>query len=163
MSAEDYVGTKSKHTPTLHFIFCHDSKSCKGFSGDRKYASKSMGIIESMLNMLIYFLVGGSVTVSVILLEESGLRFLSGFAAIMPIFTLVAYLFLGIHQGGAALSQNAKVVLVGSLVAWVPYMLTIIYLAPHMNTTKAIGTAFAVFILFVVPFLFLVQHYGWFQ
>jgi uncharacterized membrane protein (GlpM family) len=116
-----------------------------------------------MLNLFIYFLTGGVVTTLIVSLEQSGYRFLSGFVAIMPIFTLIAYFFIGLGQNGVALSQNGKLVLVGTLVAWVPYMLAVIFLAPHMSPSKAIGLGFLVFALCVTPYLILVQHFGWFQ
>lgn len=40
---------------------------------------------------LIYFLTGGIFTVLIVALEENGSRLPSGFATLMPVFTLVAY------------------------------------------------------------------------
>ncbi len=116
-----------------------------------------------MLNVLIYFLAGGAVTTAIVLLEESGFRLLSGLATLMPVFTLIAYLFVGQSQGGAALSEHAKLVLIGTLVAWVPYMLVIIWLAPHWGTYRTIGIGLAVFFVLAVSFLLLAQHFGWFH
>lgn len=72
---------------------------------------------------LIYFLTGGIVTVIIVALEESGFRLLSGFATLMPIFTLVAYFFIGESKGGLAVGQHAWFVLIGTIVSWVPYMI----------------------------------------
>ncbi len=47
---------------------------------------------------LIYFLTGGIFTVLIVALEENGSRLLSGFATLMPVFTLVAYIFIGETQ-----------------------------------------------------------------
>ena len=116
-----------------------------------------------MQNVLIYFFAGGLVTTAIVLLEESGFRLLSGFATLMPVFTLIAYLIIGESRGGVALSEHAKLVLVGTLVAWVPYMLVIIWLAPHWDTYKTIGTGLAVFFVLAAIFLLLTQHFGWFQ
>lgn len=116
-----------------------------------------------MLNILIYFFAGGIVTTAIVLLEESGLRILSEFATLMPVFTVIAYLFIGESQGGVALSDHAKLVLVGTLVAWVPYMLVVIWLAPHWGTYKSIGSGLAVFFVLVIIFLLFTQHFGWFQ
>jgi len=49
-------------------------------------------------NILIYFFTGGIVTTVIVVLEESGLRLWSGIAALMPIFTLISYLFIGHSQ-----------------------------------------------------------------
>ncbi|MBU6323293.1 GlpM family protein [Patescibacteria group bacterium] len=116
-----------------------------------------------MQNILIYFITGGVVTTAIVLLEESGLRLLSGLATLMPVFTLIAYFFVGESRGGIALSKHAELVLVGTLVAWVPYMLVVIYLAPRADTSKTIGIALAAFFAFALVFLLLTQHYGWFE
>ncbi|HUX80885.1 MAG TPA: GlpM family protein [Candidatus Paceibacterota bacterium] len=116
-----------------------------------------------MQDAIIYFIVGGAVTTAVVLLEESGLRLLSGLATLMPVFTLIAYFFIGQSSGGIALSKNAELVLIGTLVAWVPYMLAIVWLAPHFDTHKTIGIALGIFFVLALLFLLLTQHYGWFQ
>jgi uncharacterized membrane protein (GlpM family) len=116
-----------------------------------------------MYNIIIYFITGGVVTTAIVLLEESNLRLLSGLAALMPVFTLIAYLFIGASGGGTDLSNHAKLVLIGTFAAWVPYMLVIIWLAPYVNTYKAIGAGLAVFFICAIVFLLLTQHFGWFQ
>jgi uncharacterized membrane protein (GlpM family) len=116
-----------------------------------------------MFNIILYFIVGGIVTTTIVFLEEKGSRLLSGLAALMPVFTLVAYFFIGESRGGSVLSSHAKFVLVGTLVAWVPYMLTIIWLAPHWSIYKTIGTGLVVFFVLATIFLLLTQHFGWFQ
>ncbi len=116
-----------------------------------------------MADALIYFVVGGAVTTVIVLLEESGMRLLSGLATLMPVFTLIAYFFIGESRGGVALSEHAKLVLIGTLVAWVPYMLAVIWLAPRWSTNHTIEAGLGVFFLFAVVFLLLTQHYGWFQ
>ncbi len=50
-------------------------------------------------NYLLYFLTGGIFTILIVALEENGSRFLSGFATLMPIFTLVAYIFISQSKG----------------------------------------------------------------
>ena len=114
-------------------------------------------------NVPIYFLAGGVITTLIVLLEGSGLRLLSGLATMVPVFTLIAYFFIGSARGGVALSQHAKLVLIGTLVAWVPYMLTVIFLAPHLNTYKTIGAGLLVFFVLAIIFLLTSQHFGWFQ
>ena len=116
-----------------------------------------------MLSVLLYFLVGGSVTTAIVLLEESGMRLLSGLATLVPVFTLIAYLFIGESRSGVALSEHAKLVLVGTLVSWVPYMLVVIWLAPHLGGSRAIGAGLLTFFILASAFLLLVQHFGWFQ
>ncbi len=116
-----------------------------------------------MINILIYFISGGIVTTAIVLLEESGLRLLSGLATLMPVFTLIAYLFIGESRGGTDLSQHAQLVLIGTLVAWVPYMLVVIWLAPQVSTYKAVGAGLATFFVLAVIFLLLSQRFDWFH
>jgi uncharacterized membrane protein (GlpM family) len=117
----------------------------------------------AMLNILIYFVTGGVVTTAIVLLEESGYRLLSGLATLMPVFTLIAYFFVGESRGGRALSQHAELVLVGTLVAWVPYMVTVIVLAPQYSTYKSIGAGLLVFFVCATAFLLLTDRFGWFK
>lgn len=112
---------------------------------------------------LLYFFTGGIVTVLIVWLEESGLRWWSGVAALMPIFTLVSYIFIGNSKGGAAVGQHSKFVLVGTLVSWVPYMITIAILAPRIGSNKAIILGMFVFFVLVLAFVFLVDKYHLFQ
>ena len=114
-------------------------------------------------NILIYFFTGGIVTTAIVLLEESGLRLLSGLATLMPVFTLIAYFFIGQSAGGLELSKHAELVLFGTLVAWVPYMLAVIWLAPYFGTNKTVAIALGVFFVLAISFLLLTQHYAWFQ
>ncbi len=112
-----------------------------------------------MKNIIIYFITGGVVTTLIVLLEESGLRLWSGFATLMPVFTLVAYLFIGQSSGGMAVSKHSMFVLVGTLVSWVPYMLTVAWLSPHMPVNKAIGLGLLVFAVLAVIYLLVVDHF----
>jgi uncharacterized membrane protein (GlpM family) len=116
-----------------------------------------------MKSIIIYFLTGGIVTVLIVLLEKSGYRILSGLAALMPVFTLVSYLFIGESQGGVAVSKHSQFVLVGTLVTWVPYMLVIAYLAPKMGAYKAIAIGMGVFTILALIFVFIVGKYNLFK
>src|SRR5690348_6782520 len=51
----------------------------------------------------------------------------------------------------------------GTLVAWVPYMLTVIVMAPRYSTYESIGAGLLVFFVCATAFLLLTQHYGWFR
>lgn len=114
-------------------------------------------------NILIYFITGGVVTTLIVMLEESGMRIWSGLATLMPVFTLISYFFIGQSRGGKALGQHAWFVLVGTLVAWVPYMVTVAVLSPHMPSHKAIGIGLAVFFFFATMYLLVVSKYHLFQ
>lgn len=98
-----------------------------------------------MKNIIIYFLTGGIFTTMIVLLEQSGYRLLSGLATLVPVFTLVSYIFIGQTQGGLAVSKHSMFVLVGTLVSWVPYKLVITLLAPKIGPYQAIAAGMGVF------------------
>ena len=116
-----------------------------------------------MKNVIIYFITGGTFTVLIVLLEQSGYRLLSGLATLVPVFTLVSYIFIGKTQGGVAVSKHSMFVLVGTLISWVPYMLVISYLAPKVGPYKAIVVGMGVFFLLAGAFVFAVGRLGLFK
>ncbi len=111
---------------------------------------------------LIYFLTGGIFTALIVALEEHGSRLLSGFATLVPVFTLVAYIFIGESRGGAAVGQHAWFVLVGTIVSWVPYMILVAYLAPRIGSKYAIGVGLLGFFICAAIYLAVVYHYNLF-
>lgn len=115
------------------------------------------------MNLLIYFITGGLFTTLIVVLEEHGFRLLSGLMALIPVFTLVSYIFIGQSQGGSAVSQHAKFVLWGTVISWIPYMITVIYLAPKIGPTKAIIAGMAVFFILATVFILATNHFGLFQ
>ncbi len=113
----------------------------------------------TLKNYLIYFLTGGIFTVAIVALEENGSRLLSGFATLVPVFTLVAYLFIGESRGGAAVGEHAWFVLLGTLVSWVPYMLLVAYLAPRLGSKYAILAGLLAFFILAGAYIFTVRHF----
>ncbi|MDD5251167.1 MAG: GlpM family protein [Patescibacteria group bacterium] len=118
---------------------------------------------EQIKEYLIYFVVGGAVTAAIVGLEKTGSRLLSGLATLVPVFTLIAYYFIGEARGGVAVSQHAWLVLFGTLVSWVPYMIVVAVLAPRLGPSKAIPTGLVVFSVLAVAYLQTVRHFGWFR
>lgn len=114
-------------------------------------------------NFAFNFLVGGTMTALIVFMEESGHRSLSGFATLVPVFTLISYIFIGESRGGGAVSAHSKFVLIGTLVSWVPYMMVISHLAPKIGPNKAIATGLGVFFVLAGIFVGLTQQYKWFQ
>lgn len=115
------------------------------------------------LSLFVYFITGGVFTTLIVVLEESGRRTLSGLATLMPVFTLVAYFFIGESAGGAAVGQHAKWVLAGTLVSWVPYMLAVAYLAPRLGSQKAILAGLAVFFVLALSYIGVASRLKLFQ
>jgi uncharacterized membrane protein (GlpM family) len=106
---------------------------------------------------LITFIVGGTITTLISILELSNQRIWSGVAALVPVFTLVAYLTIGVSKNGVAVSQHAKFVLVGTIVAWIPYMLTIILFSPQIGPLRAVGLSLVVFSALCTTFVLVVN------
>ena len=88
----------------------------------------------TLSGVLLCFFVGGLATALIATLEASGHRALSGFAALVTVFTMVSYFFIGASKNPLAVSQHAKFVLFGTLASWVPYMTVIAYAAPSLGT-----------------------------
>jgi uncharacterized membrane protein (GlpM family) len=114
-------------------------------------------------NLIIYFITGGLVTTIIVVLEGNGQRTLSEFVTLIPVFTLVAYFFIGQTKGGIAVSQHAKFVLVGTLISWVPYMLAIAYLSPRIGPNKAILAGLTIFFVLAVIYIVAANHFGFFK
>jgi uncharacterized membrane protein (GlpM family) len=117
----------------------------------------------TVTSFLTSFLIGGLVTALIVGLEESGLRTWSGLAALVPVFTVVSYFFIGASKDAHAVSEHSKFVLFGTLVSWVPYMLVIAYTAPRLGTTRAIGLGLCVFFILAALFVWGTQRYRLFQ
>ena len=114
----------------------------------------------SISSLVIYFVTGGLVTTIIVVLEQTGKRTLSELATLIPVFTLVAYFFIGQTKGGQAVGQHAKFVLVGTLISWVPYMLVVAFLAPKVGPNKAILAGLAVFFVLALVYIGVANHFG---
>jgi uncharacterized membrane protein (GlpM family) len=95
----------------------------------------------------IYFVTGGLITTAIVGFEESGFTLISRIAALFPVFTWLAYLFIGASGTAQQVSAHAKFVLIGTIFSWIPYMLTIIYLSPKIGVNKAVLISIAVFLV----------------
>lgn len=116
-----------------------------------------------MSGFLVNFIVGGTVTALIVGLEESGWRTLSGLAALVPVFTVVSYFFIGASKNALAVSQHSKFVLVGTLVSWVPYMAMVALAAPRLGTNRAIGLGLVAFFVLAGAYVGLVEKYALFR
>ena len=114
-------------------------------------------------SLLFNFVVGGSVTALIVGLEESQMRTWSGIAALMPVFTMVSYFFIGATQNSNAVSQHSKFVLVGTLVAWVPYMAVIAVTATRLGTNRSIALGMVVFFVFASAYVLAVEKFSLFK
>lgn len=116
-----------------------------------------------MKNLIIYFFTGGIITTIIVVAEQSGYRTISGLAALVPVFTLVSYLFIGETNGGLAVAQHSKFVLFGTIFAWIPYMITVALLSARIGANKAIALGLLVFVVTCLAYLYIVHQYKLFQ
>lgn len=105
-----------------------------------------------MIQYLFAFLAGGTFTLLVTAFQISGLPTLSRIAALFPVVTWLSYLFIGNLDGAQAVSEHARFVMIGTLVAWMPYMFIIYYFSPRIGVTRAIVFGIVVFLLLAFAF-----------
>jgi len=101
-----------------------------------------------MIEYILYFITGGLIVTSVIALARAGYPFLSGLALTFPAVTIVSFYFIGKSKGAGFVATTAKSSFLAALFIWMPYMLTIIYLAPKTGVNKALLAGFFVFLVF---------------
>ncbi len=116
-------------------------------------------MLQLIKSYVVYFLIGGLFTTLIVALEGSGFRLISGFAALMPVFTLVSYIFIGELKDGLAVGQHAWFVVVGTMFSWIPYMIVVAYLAPRIGSKFAIGAGLLTFCILAAIYLGIVYHY----
>jgi uncharacterized membrane protein (GlpM family) len=114
-------------------------------------------------SIAIYFITGGLFTTLIVVLEESNQRTLSALATLMPVFTLVAYFFIGQSDGGVAVGKHAWFVLVGTIISWVPYMVVVALLAPKIGAHKAILVGLGTFFILALIYIAVVGRFKLFQ
>jgi len=102
---------------------------------------------------LFTFIVGGLITTLIVYFEFSGFPLLSRLAALVPVFTWLSYLFIGEISGPREVSNHALFVLLGTIVAWIPYMLVIYFLAPRIGSVKAVLAGIVIFLILATIFV----------
>jgi len=126
--------------------------------------SRFYGLNMNIKSIIVYFLTGGIFTTVIVALEEADQRVLSGLATLVPVFTLVAYIFIGQGSGGgAAVGKHSWFVLVGTLVSWVPYMIAVAVLSPKIGANKGILAGLAVFFILALSYIAVVSRFKLFQ
>ena len=110
------------------------------------------------LRYAFYFVVGGAVTVTIVGLEEFGSTLFSRLAALFPVFTWLAYLFIGGFGTAKQVSEHATFVLFGTIFSWIPYMATIVLLSPKIGVHKAVLSAIGVFLVIALVYIYAYYH-----
>ena len=105
-----------------------------------------------MIDYVYAFFAGGAITAAVTALELTGHPTLSAMAALFPVVTWLSYLFIGHLDGAAAVSRHALFVMLGTIVAWMPYMFIIYYYSTRIGVARSI--VFGIIVFLVLAFLF---------
>lgn len=112
-----------------------------------------------MSEYIFAFFAGGVITVVITYFETNGWPLVSRLAALFPVFTWLSYLFIGRLAGPKTVSQNALFVLLGTIVAWLPYMFVIYYFAPRIGSVRAIVLGLVVFVILASIFASVYHKY----
>lgn len=99
-----------------------------------------------MKEYIFSFIVGGCLTTSIVYFEVNGFYLLSRIAALFPLFTWLSYLFIGSLTDTMRVAYHTRFVLLGTLCAWVPYMLFIYFFVNRLGTVKTIMIAIVIFL-----------------
>ncbi|MEO8065720.1 MAG: hypothetical protein ABI643_02595 [Candidatus Doudnabacteria bacterium] len=113
-----------------------------------------------MKEYLLVFIVGGAVTTIITYFANSGWPTISRLAALFPVSTWISYLFIARVSGNKAVSKHSLFVLLGTIVAWLPYMFVIYYYSDKIGANKAIGIGIAVFVALALIFIYFTKTYN---
>lgn len=101
---------------------------------------------------LFSFCCGGFLTTFIVYAETNGFPLVSRIAALFPVFTWVSYLVIGALSDSEHVAKHSLFVLLGTLFAWVPYMLFIYFFVNKLGTTKTILSAIGLFVILATIF-----------
>lgn len=101
------------------------------------------------------------VTLIVFFEEKIKNPLVAGIFVLVPIFTWLSYLFFGLDENGPKeVAYNTKFVIIGTLIAWVPYMLTMHFLATRIGVYKAILAGVIVFLILASIYVWIVHAFN---
>jgi len=100
-----------------------------------------------LFSLALYFLAGGLTVSGGILLANSGNPLLSGIALMFPSVTAVSLYFIGKSMGSQVAAASIKSTIASALIAWLPYMLVMLYLTPKMGLNKAMLFGISTFLI----------------
>ncbi len=105
------------------------------------------------MNTYIFtFITGGIITTLIVYTQINGLPFISRIATLFPVFTWLSYLFIGKFSHSKDIAQHTLFVLLGTLFAWIPYMLFIYFFIDRLGYLKTIIGALLLFIILAIIF-----------
>ncbi len=112
-----------------------------------------------LFSILLYFLAGGLTVSAGVLLGNSANSALSGLALMFPSVTVVSYYFIGKSMGTEIATASIKSTIATALIAWLPYMLVLLYLTPKMGVNKAMFFGVLTFLIIGTTWLTINSRY----
>ena len=100
-----------------------------------------------LFSIALYFLAGGLTVCGGVLLANSGNPMLSGLALMFPSVTVVSYYFISKSVSSEVVTASMKSTIASALIAWLPYMLVMLYLTPKMGLNKAMFFGILTFLI----------------
>ena len=110
-------------------------------------------------SIALYFLAGGLTVSAGILLANSGNSLLSGLALMFPSVTAVSFYFIGKSMSSEVATASMKSTLASAFIAWLPYMLVLLYLTPKLGLNKAMFFGISTFLIIGAAWIFINGKY----
>jgi uncharacterized membrane protein (GlpM family) len=103
-------------------------------------------IASPQLRLVIYFLIGGAVTVLTTYYASTGRGTLSAFIATLPLLTALSFILIDAEGGRDSVQDYARGLLLFTP-PWVSYVIVVMYGAERFGIFKSVGLGIAVYVL----------------
>lgn len=100
----------------------------------------------SDLRLVLYFLLGGSITVLTAYLASLGKGTLSAFIATLPLLTVLTFLLIYAEGGENTVQEYARGLLIFTP-PWIAYVITVILSIERLGIFKSLGLGVLIYII----------------
>ncbi len=100
----------------------------------------------SELRLVLYFILGGSVTVLTAYLASLGRGTLSAFVATLPLLTVLSFLLIYAEGGEDTVKEYARGLLIFTP-PWIAYVTTVMLATERLGIFKSLGIGVLVYVL----------------
>jgi len=111
-----------------------------------------------MIEYILYFIIGGIIVTSSILLARIGHPILGGVLMVLPNLSLVGFYFINKTSGSNAVISTVKSSLIGTVFIWPIYMISLLYFIPKIGVNKALLIGVLISVILAVIFLLLWKY-----
>jgi uncharacterized membrane protein (GlpM family) len=103
-------------------------------------------LASSDLRLVLYFILGGSVTVLTAYLASLGKGTLSAFIATLPLLTVLSFLLIYAEGGEGTLQEYARGLLIFTP-PWLAYVITVMLTTQRLGILKSLGLGVLIYVL----------------